>query len=266
MPTEGRPATGCPPPHIVSYAQKIVSTGRPGVVAAPSELDTSYRGLFRVPGLSTLITATLAGRIATQMSSVLIVLYVLETAHSPQLSGLVILCSQFPGILVSPIAGALLDRCPKIPLMVIDYLVGSAAVFAIGALALADALPAPLLLAIVSLASLTQPLSRVGGRAIFPVMVPRPLWDRSNAVDSGCFVIATVLGPAVAGVAVASIGARAPRCSSRRGCCSSGRSACCGCRPRPSSPSSGRAACSRTPWRRSVTSSRTVYCGCSPER
>ena len=134
VPTEGRPATGCPPPHIVSYAQKIVSTGRPGVVAAPSELDTSYRGLFRVPGLSTLITATLAGRIATQMSSVLIVLYVLETSHSPQLSGLVILCSQFPGILVSPIAGALLDRCPKIPLMVIDYLVGSAAVFAIGAL------------------------------------------------------------------------------------------------------------------------------------
>lgn len=176
--------------------------GAPGI-------DTSYRGLARVPGLVTLIWATLASRIATQMFSVLIVLYVLETDHSSQLSGLVILCSQFPGILVSPIAGALLDRGRKIPLMVIDYLVGAVSVSGVGALALLHHLPSWALLGIVSIASVTQPLSRVGGRALFPVMVPRALWDRSNAVDSGCFVIATVLGPAIAGVAVAIIGARA---------------------------------------------------------
>ncbi|HVB06122.1 MAG TPA: MFS transporter [Acidimicrobiales bacterium] len=181
--------------------------GARGEPAAP--LDSTYRSLFSVAGLPTLILATLASRIATQMSSVLIVLYVLETRHSSQLSGLVILCSQFPGILVSPIAGALLDRGRKIPLMIVDYVVGAAAVSAIAALALAHALPDLALLLIVSVASLTQPLSRVGGRALFPVMVPRHLWDRSNAVDSGCFVVATVLGPAVAGVAVAVIGARA---------------------------------------------------------
>ena len=175
----------------------------------PERVDTSYRGLAAVRGLPTLILATLASRIATQMSSVLIVLYVLETDHSSQLSGLVILCSQFPGILVSPVAGALLDRGRKIPLMVIDYFVGSASVATIGALALAHALPSWALISVISIASLTQPLSRVGGRALFPVMVPRALWDRSNAVDSGCFVIATVLGPAVAGVAVAAMGARA---------------------------------------------------------
>jgi len=52
-------------------------------------------------------------------------------------------------------------------------------------------------------------LSRVGGRSLYPVMVPRPLWDRSSAADSGVFVIASVLGPAVAGLAVALVGPRA---------------------------------------------------------
>src|ERR1017187_9507546 len=47
-------------------------------------------------------------------------------------------------------------------------------------------------LIIVSMFSLTTPLSRVGGRSIFPVIVPKSLWDRSNAVDSGSYVVATV--------------------------------------------------------------------------
>jgi hypothetical protein len=30
-------------------------------------------------------------------------------------------------------------------------------------------------------------------------MVPGPLWDRSNATDSGGYFVATVLGPGIAG-------------------------------------------------------------------
>ena len=41
------------------------------------------------------------------MFSVLLVLFVLETHHSASLSGIVVVCSQVPGIIVSPIAGAL---------------------------------------------------------------------------------------------------------------------------------------------------------------
>jgi predicted MFS family arabinose efflux permease len=171
--------------------------------------DHSYGALFRVPGMKFLLTSTLASRVATQMFSVLIVLYVLDAEHSPRLSGLVVLCSQFPGILASPIAGALLDRKAKAPLMRIDFLVAAISMFAVGALALEHRLPAGLLIAIVLVGSLTQPLSRVGGRALLPLMVPRRLWDRSSAVDSACFVVATVLGPAIAGISVAWIGSRA---------------------------------------------------------
>jgi MFS family permease len=171
--------------------------------------DTSYRALFKVSGFTQLLVSTLAARTATQMFSVLIVLFVLETHHSAELSGLVVVCSQVPGILVSPIAGALLDRGSRVALMRIDYLVSSSCIALIGVLSLLHSLPTSVLIVVVSASSITAPLSRVGGKALYPVMVPRPLWDRSNAADSGAFVAASVLGPGVAGLAVAVAGPRA---------------------------------------------------------
>jgi MFS family permease len=143
------------------------------------------------------------------MFSVLLVLFVLETHHSAELSGIVIVCSQVPGIIVSPIAGALLDRGSRVGLMRVDYLFGSMCIAAIGVLSLLHILPTFVLLLVVSASSITAPLSRVGGKSLYPMMVPRPLWDRSNAADSGVFVVANVLGPGVAGVAVAVVGPRA---------------------------------------------------------
>lgn len=168
-----------------------------------------YRALFRVAGFRRLFASALAARVGTQMSSVLLVLFVLETHHSAELSGLVVVASQVPGILASPFAGVLLDRGARPRLMRIDFLVGSLAMGLLGALALLGSLPTPILLLIVSLASITAPLSRVGGRSLYAIMLPRELWDYSNAADSGTWVIATVMGPSVAGVAVAVVGPRA---------------------------------------------------------
>ena len=160
-------------------------------------------------GFNQLLVSTFAARVATQMFSVLLVLFVLETHHSAGLSGLVVVCSQVPGIIVSPIAGALLDRGPRARLMRLDYLFASTCITTIGVLSLCHTLPTAVLLLVVSAASVTAPLSRVGGRSLYPVLVPRRLWDRSNAADSGSNVVATVLGPGVAGVAVALVGPRA---------------------------------------------------------
>jgi MFS family permease len=176
--------------------------------SAKQSEETSYRALFKVGGFTQLLVSTLAARIATQMFSVLLVLFVLETRHSASLSGIVVVCSQVPGIIVSPIAGALLDRGSRLSLMVLDYVVASTCITLIGVLSLFHGPPTSALIVIVSLGALTAPLSRVGGRSLWPVIVPRSLWDRSNAADSGVFVVANVLGPAVAGVAVALVGPR----------------------------------------------------------
>lgn len=175
-----------------------------GVGGGASE---SYGALFKVRGLAQLLGATLAARIATQISSVLLVLFVLQTRHSVALSGVVVVCSQVPGIVVSPVAGALLDRGRRVRLMRVDYVVGASCIAAIAVLSMMRALPTPLLLLLVSASSLTAPLSRVGGRALYPIMVPKPLWDRTNAADTSVFLVSTIVGPAVAGVAAAVVGA-----------------------------------------------------------
>ena len=89
---------------------RVISLDFTAAEFAADTKDTSYSVLFKARGFTQLLVSTLAARIATQMFSVLLVLFVLETDHSAALSGLVVVCSQVPGIIVSPLAGALLDR------------------------------------------------------------------------------------------------------------------------------------------------------------
>jgi predicted MFS family arabinose efflux permease len=176
-----------------------------GITTEP-EAPVSYRAVFQVRGLPQLTISTLFSRVGTQMFAVLVVLFVLKTYNSPAFSGIVILCSQAPGILASPVAGALLDRGSKIRLMAFDYAVEASAIGLIGILSVTGHLPKVALLVIALAGSFTQPLSRVGARTLYPIIVPPRLWDRTNALDSGSQLIATVLGPTAAGLSDALVG------------------------------------------------------------
>jgi MFS family permease len=141
-------------------------------------------------------------RIGQSMLSVAIVLFTLASYHSTALAGLAAFFSMFPGLMVSPIAGALLDRHGRTRLVVLDYLVALGALALIGILAMAGLLPAWLMIAITGVASLTFPLSATGLRSLFPLIVPTHLWERINAIDSAGYIIAALLGPALAGILV----------------------------------------------------------------
>ncbi|HXA28725.1 MAG TPA: MFS transporter [Candidatus Angelobacter sp.] len=174
-----------------------------------STTQLSYRALLAVPGFARLVGSALLSRTANQMNALLLVLFVLDRWHSPQLSGIVVLMAIIPGLLVSPIAGAILDRGARIPLIALDFVTGAAALTAVVVLAKIGVLQPWMLILIVAVASLTMPLSNSGTRSLFPLIVPRNLWDRANALDSGAFVVATVVGPGLAGVIVALAGATA---------------------------------------------------------
>ena len=148
----------------------------------------------------------LLARTATTMVQLVLVLFALERFHSPGLAGAVTFLSLAPGLLVSPIAGALLDRHGRVKLMVVDYVVAGAALALIVGLGVADLLSELLLLAIVTVMSLTFPLSTTGVRTMFPLIVPRPLWERANAIDSNGYVVSSIFGPAIAGALVATVG------------------------------------------------------------
>jgi MFS family permease len=141
-------------------------------------------------------------RIAQSMVGVALVLFTLERFDSAPFAGLVTFASVFPGLIISPIAGALLDRHGRIRLVRLDYVVALAAMALIAVLALLDALPGPVLVGIAIVSSLTSILSHVGLRSLFPIMVPEPLWERVNAVDSNGYVAASIVGPPVAAALV----------------------------------------------------------------
>lgn len=167
----------------------------------------SYRALFSVPGLPRLVGSMVLARISGQMVSLVLVLFALERYGSPTVAGAVTFLAIAPGLVCSPVAGALLDRHGRTRLVVLDYALGALSLFLIASLATLDALPVALLLAIVTVNSLTGPLSNTGVRTLFPVMVPPPLWERANAIDSNGYVIASIFGPALAGSIVAFAGA-----------------------------------------------------------
>jgi MFS family permease len=141
-------------------------------------------------------------RIAQSMVNVAMVLFTLTVYGSAPLAGLVGVALALPGILFSPVAGALLDRHGRMRLVLLDYLLAAASLGLIACLASIDRLPAWLLLSIAAVSSLTSPLSTAGLRSLFPVLVPKPLWERVNAADSVGYVLATVVGPPLAGVIV----------------------------------------------------------------
>ena len=140
------------------------------------------------------------------MVGVAMVLFALAEYDSPALAGAVTFASIFPGLVVSPIAGALLDRHGRTRLIVIHYLLALASLVLIGALSLLDALPPLGLIAIATVSSLTLALGVTGLRSLFPILVPKHLWERVNAIDSNGYVIASILGPPIAAGLVAVFG------------------------------------------------------------
>jgi len=161
---------------------------------------------MRVPGFARLYAGLLLARVSGTMVTIALVLFVLTRYHSPQLAGATAFFAIFPGLLVSPLAGALLDRRGRARLVVLDYVIAAVSVGLIAGLSAIHSLPPALLLIIVGLSSLTNPLSTAGARSLFPILVPRQLWERANGLDSGGHVLATLVGAPIAGALVGSIG------------------------------------------------------------
>lgn len=170
---------------------------------AAGSIERSYAALLRVPGFARVVVGTLLARLGGQMWEIVLVLFVLQRYQSPSLAGLTVLLSILPGLALSPVAGALLDRQGRLRLMILDYAVTAGLLATIVALSLGHRLPPPLLLLIVSVLGVSNILSITGARSLFPLMLPRELWDRANGLDTSMYSLTAVVGPAVAGLVVA---------------------------------------------------------------
>jgi predicted MFS family arabinose efflux permease len=179
-------------------APLLTSAEQPSLDQHPA----SYQALLRVDGFPRLVASLFLGRVAGRMIAVGLVLFVLSRYHSPQLAGITVFLFTFPGLLISPLAGALLDRYGRARLVTVDYLVAAVMLALIAALSIAQALPPWLLLVLCGVASLTGPLGIGGARSLVPSLVPSHLWERANALDSSSDVFSGIIGAPLAGVIV----------------------------------------------------------------
>jgi len=168
--------------------------------------NPSYSALIAVPFLGRALLGMQLVRVCQSMVGVALVLFALVRYGSPALAGIVTFASVAPGLLISPIGGALLDRHGRTRLILVDLLVAVVSLGLIAVLAWAGALPAQLLILIAAASSLTGPIGATGMRTLFPLMVPPDLWERVNAVDSNGYVVATIVGPPLAAVLVGAFG------------------------------------------------------------
>jgi MFS family permease len=169
----------------------------------------SYGEVFRTRGMTPLIFSMVLARLGGQMYGVTMVLFVLARFHSPTLAGLAGLFGVLPGLTLSPIAGALLDRFRRSTLVIVDYLLGALTGLTLALLAITGTLTPPLLLLVAAVSSLTIPFALGGPRSLLPMLLERRLWDRGNALDSISFRLTSIFGPALAGLAVAAVGSTA---------------------------------------------------------
>lgn len=163
---------------------------------------SSYRDLLGAPDVRALLLATLLSRLAGRMFALAIVLYALARTGSPVLAGWLAFATLAPGLVISPIAGALIDRVGSAWSIAVDM--AASCIFVL-ALVLADRLgwaSPSLLLTLTGCFSLTSPLSFAGIRALLPRLVPEAARDRANALDTALNGLTDVTGPALAGVIV----------------------------------------------------------------
>jgi predicted MFS family arabinose efflux permease len=167
----------------------------------PTEAS-SYRALLASPAVGALLLATLLSRLAGRMFALSIVLYALLRTGSPVLAGWLAFAAVAPGLVVSPLAGALIDRVGSAWAVTVDMAASAACVLALIVLDQLGWTPAPALLTLTGVYSLTSPLSMAGIRAMLPGLVPMDARDRANALDTAIHGLTDIAGPATAGALV----------------------------------------------------------------
>ena len=162
----------------------------------------SYRNVLRTQHVRSLLLCMLLLRLAGRMFALAIVLYALTRSGSPELAGWLAFAAVAPGLLVSPIAGALIDRLGSVWAVTVDMLASTGCVLALIVVDQLGWATPPLLLAIVGMFSLTSPLTTAGVRTLLPRLVPVQALDRANALDTALHGVTDICGPALAGVII----------------------------------------------------------------
>lgn len=161
----------------------------------------SYLAVLKIPSMFQYMMGLVFTKLGGWMWSTGLVLFVLyKYDNSTELSGISVLFSVIPGVIISPVAGAMVDKYDPRKIITIGQTITGLLCAMIPLLSLLGVLHFWILLVIVIFLSLFRPLVTTAYRALLPVLVPANHWDQANALDGIIQETAVIMGPAIVGL------------------------------------------------------------------
>ncbi|MCH8091565.1 MAG: MFS transporter [Proteobacteria bacterium] len=125
-----------------------------------------------------------------------------ELTHSPAWLGIIAFADLFPSVVLSPLAGALIDRVDPMRPMVLCQIVFLVQALILAVLSFAGLITIEILLALELLLGLTHPFNTASRYTILPSLVPRADLSVTIAINSSLYNVARFIGPAAAGAVI----------------------------------------------------------------
>lgn len=173
------------------------------------KLIQTYRALARKPYFRRYLFGEAVSSLGDAMSDITVVLLALRLSDGNAALAVSLATAAYliPGILTGVLAGRYLGRVSPRMLLLIDSLWRGSWLGLAAALALLGSLQLWMYVALLALASLTRPANAAGARALLPQLLDRSHLFSGNSLFQGTIQVATMLGPALAGVLAGTVGA-----------------------------------------------------------
>jgi MFS family permease len=172
--------------------------------------DGSALAPFAHRSFAVLWTATVLSNIGGWMQSAAAAWMMTELTHDPLSIALVQAASTFPMFLFALPAGALADILDRRRLLIVVQTVGIAVVTLFAVAVSCNAITADALLAFVFVSGVVAVVTAPAWQAIVPLLVPRNILSTAVSANSMGFNISRSIGPALAGLSIASLGMASP--------------------------------------------------------
>ena len=171
-----------------------------------THLWQAFRLLYRYPAFGRLWAGRLVSLFGDALTLIALPWFVLQVTGSGTATASILLTLQLPAILTSMGIGSLIDRFQPRAIITIDNGLRTLIIGLIPILYWFGLLELWLLFLLTFLAGMLKPATELGTRSILPNLLQDKVLDAANMVWSFSDNLSLVIGPAVAGVLVASFG------------------------------------------------------------
>ncbi len=171
-----------------------------------SQFWQAFALLARYPVFARFWAAKLVSLFGDAMTFIALPWFVFQITGSGTATAGIMLCLQLPALFTGMMVGALIDRFQPRTIMTVDNVLRTLIVALIPLLYWFDGLELWMLFLLAILAGILQPATLVGSRTMLPDLVDDADLEAANMLWAFSINLSVVIGPAVAGILVASFG------------------------------------------------------------